>query len=83
MEIAVIDDYQTARFLPRQVLRSFFVGFLGGILWIIATDTLSEVTDGFAQTAADLGQLRWAENKQHDHKDNDQFLHSESKHYSS
>jgi hypothetical protein len=60
------------RFLPRQVLRNFFLALSGGtILWIIATDTLSEVADGFTQTAADLGQLRWAENKQRDHKDYD------------
>jgi hypothetical protein len=72
-----------SRFLPRLVLRSFFLGFLGGVLWIIATDALSEVSDGFAQTAADLGQLRWAENNQSDHKDYDQFLQSDSKHYSS
>jgi hypothetical protein len=47
--------------LPRQVL-SFFLGFLGGVLWIIVTDAFFKVSDGFAETAADLGQLRGAEN---------------------
>jgi hypothetical protein len=28
----------------------------------IVTHTFFEVADSFAQTAADLGQLRWAEN---------------------
>jgi hypothetical protein len=46
----------------RPVLRNFFLGFLGGVLGIIATNALPEVSDGFAQTAADLGQLRRAEN---------------------
>jgi hypothetical protein len=54
----VIDDYQR---LPLSTAVSP-LKFLSGIFWIIATDAPSEVTDSFAQTAADLGQLRWAEN---------------------
>jgi hypothetical protein len=41
-------------------LVSFWVS--GGVLWIIVTDAFFKVSDGFAETAADLGQLRWAEN---------------------
>jgi hypothetical protein len=53
----------------------YFLNFLVTVFWIIATDALSEVSDGFGRTAADLGNF--------DGPDYHQFLQSESKHYSS
>jgi hypothetical protein len=56
---------------------------LSGLARLIAIDASLEVADRFAETTADLRQLRRPENEQRDYENYGKFLHADSKHFTS